>query len=473
MEGENPDKPSFKKLPQVQASEQRPEIGATPSNGSLPNASKDLAPPNAVYHQFGFPGSSGQVLNNSSAQISSPQTRLNFGTYLPQSVVQLNGNGGTSPRMIQGNGTSYVNYPQPPFFEGREQTMQLREIPGSEFTVVNQAGEKRTFFQVQPQVTYSLPPGTFYVPNGYPTHQIKPQNMNSASVRVSPSMNGTLVGPNPLTNQEPIKQPQRQSNGIEKDIKSSNGKKNEVSSLLSPQLGEQSANNGDLNMSGTWNGYTTLYVTSPRRNFSPQYSYSYPQSLPSNGAQSSQQGSNGRISQIRGQSQQLEVSSSLNPSSATDGSRDSPSTGGNTKRKRPQSSKYKGVCLHKRYKNKPFVARVWENGRSEHIGVFETEIEAAKAVDRRLLDLHGPTYTKLNFPPTKRKGRDKTKESDSSDQKVSVGDLNKSNGKAKVPQKMKESVTETVLLKTTRQSGQKDTLVGSNYVEEKEHLERK
>ena len=64
--------------------------------------------------------------------------------------------------------------------------------------------------------------------------------------------------------------------------------------------------------------------------------------------------------------------------------------------KRQQSSKYKGVSWHKR--DKAYVARVWWNGRSEHLGIFSCEIMAALAVDKRLLALHGPDAKNLNFP---------------------------------------------------------------------------
>ena len=66
--------------------------------------------------------------------------------------------------------------------------------------------------------------------------------------------------------------------------------------------------------------------------------------------------------------------------------------------KKPQrrSSRYKGVSWHKH--DHAYVARVWANGRSEHIGMFKSELAAAVAVDKRLIELHGKEYAGLNFP---------------------------------------------------------------------------
>lgn len=66
------------------------------------------------------------------------------------------------------------------------------------------------------------------------------------------------------------------------------------------------------------------------------------------------------------------------------------------KPKREQSSKYRGVCWHKRYKS--WVSRLSVNGKSMHLGIFENEIAAALAVDKKLIALHGEKATKLNFP---------------------------------------------------------------------------
>lgn len=59
------------------------------------------------------------------------------------------------------------------------------------------------------------------------------------------------------------------------------------------------------------------------------------------------------------------------------------------------SSKYKGVY-------KPSHTRLWRstatiNGKSTHVGYFETEIEAAKAYDRVMWKHIGP-FARLNFP---------------------------------------------------------------------------
>ena len=86
------------------------------------------------------------------------------------------------------------------------------------------------------------------------------------------------------------------------------------------------------------------------------------------------------------------------PATATRG-KGTLSKGAKGGKKRTQSSKYRGVSWHKR--DKAYVARVWVNGKSEHLGVFSSELGAALVVDKRLLSLHGPSAKNLNFPDAK------------------------------------------------------------------------
>ena len=65
---------------------------------------------------------------------------------------------------------------------------------------------------------------------------------------------------------------------------------------------------------------------------------------------------------------------------------------------RPQtgrSSKYKGVCWHKTQKR--WHARIHSNGVTYHLGSFKSEIEAAKAYDKKTKELFGK-FACLNFP---------------------------------------------------------------------------
>ena len=61
-----------------------------------------------------------------------------------------------------------------------------------------------------------------------------------------------------------------------------------------------------------------------------------------------------------------------------------------------RSSKYKGVSWHNR--NNSYIARIWYNGKSKHLGVFRNEVAAALAVDKATLEMHGLHAKKLNFP---------------------------------------------------------------------------
>jgi len=70
----------------------------------------------------------------------------------------------------------------------------------------------------------------------------------------------------------------------------------------------------------------------------------------------------------------------------------------NARNQRPQtnrSSKYKGVCWHKNQKK--WLARVYSNGVTYHLGSFKSEIAAAKAYDKKAKELFGE-YACLNFP---------------------------------------------------------------------------
>lgn len=59
------------------------------------------------------------------------------------------------------------------------------------------------------------------------------------------------------------------------------------------------------------------------------------------------------------------------------------------------SSKYKGVCWHKR--DKMWNANIRINERQKHLGYFDNEIEAAKAYDA-MAKLHFREFACLNFP---------------------------------------------------------------------------
>jgi len=60
------------------------------------------------------------------------------------------------------------------------------------------------------------------------------------------------------------------------------------------------------------------------------------------------------------------------------------------------SSEYRGVYWHKH--SKAWRARIWVDGKSEHLGLFDSEEMAARAFDRRALELK--RFKALNFPPT-------------------------------------------------------------------------
>jgi len=71
-------------------------------------------------------------------------------------------------------------------------------------------------------------------------------------------------------------------------------------------------------------------------------------------------------------------------------------------RKSPRAgSRYKGVYYDKR--RRTFSAKICHNGRSHHLGTFATEVEAAKAYDRKALELFGE-FARLNFPQEVERG---------------------------------------------------------------------
>jgi hypothetical protein len=70
----------------------------------------------------------------------------------------------------------------------------------------------------------------------------------------------------------------------------------------------------------------------------------------------------------------------------------------NQQNRRPSlngKSKYKGVCWSKRHKK--FRARITYNKKSFHLGLFDSEIDAAKAYDKKARELFGE-FAYLNFP---------------------------------------------------------------------------
>ncbi|MBN1362949.1 MAG: HNH endonuclease [Sedimentisphaerales bacterium] len=64
-------------------------------------------------------------------------------------------------------------------------------------------------------------------------------------------------------------------------------------------------------------------------------------------------------------------------------------------RARLQQGLFKGVH-HRTDSGKP-CARITYRGKTLHLGVFDTAIEAAKAYDRKAIELHGE-FAYLNFP---------------------------------------------------------------------------
>ncbi len=67
----------------------------------------------------------------------------------------------------------------------------------------------------------------------------------------------------------------------------------------------------------------------------------------------------------------------------------------NTIPRKGGSSKYKGVCWHKR--KKKWMSRIGYNYNIVHIGYFDDEVEAALAYDKKAKELFGE-FARLNFP---------------------------------------------------------------------------
>ena len=65
------------------------------------------------------------------------------------------------------------------------------------------------------------------------------------------------------------------------------------------------------------------------------------------------------------------------------------------------SSKYRGVYWNRNCK--AWRARIWVNGKSEHLGNFDVETDAARAFDRRARELN---RSQLNFPDDMDNGKD-------------------------------------------------------------------
>lgn len=67
----------------------------------------------------------------------------------------------------------------------------------------------------------------------------------------------------------------------------------------------------------------------------------------------------------------------------------------NQRPRRGTSSEYKGVHFYKRLKK--FMASITLNQKRYHLGYFKSEIDAAKAYDRKAMELFG-RFAYLNFP---------------------------------------------------------------------------
>lgn len=59
----------------------------------------------------------------------------------------------------------------------------------------------------------------------------------------------------------------------------------------------------------------------------------------------------------------------------------------NTNKRRNNTSGYKGVCFHK--KANKWMAKIRHNNKTKYIGIYLTKIEAAKAYNKKALELFG------------------------------------------------------------------------------------
>lgn len=75
--------------------------------------------------------------------------------------------------------------------------------------------------------------------------------------------------------------------------------------------------------------------------------------------------------------------------------RESNSTQNNANRVSRGTSKYLGVCWKKQ--DSMWQVRVTYNKVIHYVGIFKDEIEAAKAYDKKALEIHGE-FANLNFP---------------------------------------------------------------------------
>lgn len=64
------------------------------------------------------------------------------------------------------------------------------------------------------------------------------------------------------------------------------------------------------------------------------------------------------------------------------------------RRKKPKTSKYRGVCWHK--PSSKWIARVKHNARCMYLGTFKDEVSAARAYDIAVKQLFGD-FARLNF----------------------------------------------------------------------------
>ena len=60
-------------------------------------------------------------------------------------------------------------------------------------------------------------------------------------------------------------------------------------------------------------------------------------------------------------------------------------------------SGYIGVCF--RVQNGKWCAEIQSGPTKYYLGVYTSAIDAARAYDAKAIELHGPSYHKLNFPP--------------------------------------------------------------------------